>query len=60
MTVDLDALDPAVRTLAFWLQDKIYREGIEGIHFMRNARIWAEQNAANITADEISAELRKL
>ena len=57
---DLDSLDPAVRELAFWLQDKIYREGIEGIHFMRDARLWAEENAADITAREITKELKKL
>ena len=57
---DLDSLSPEVRLLAFWLQDKIYREGIEGIHFMRDARLWAEQNAANVTAKEITKELKKL
>ncbi|QSG06401.1 hypothetical protein HSR121_2069 [Halapricum desulfuricans] len=49
-----------MRELAFWLQDKIYREGIPGIHFMRDARVWADQNAAKVTAAEISKELRKL
>jgi len=60
MSVDLDSLDPAVRQLAFWLQDKIYEEGIEGVHYIRDARLWAEENAADVTADKISAELRKL
>jgi len=58
--VDLESLDPEVRLLAFWLQDKIFREGIEGIHYMRSARLWAERKAADTVADEISAELRKL
>jgi hypothetical protein len=57
---DLDSLDPAVRELSFWLQDKIYREGIEGIHFMKTAETWAEERAADVTADEISKEIRKL
>lgn len=60
MSVDLDSLDPAVRQLAFWLQEKIYTEGIEGVHYMRDARLWAEENAADVTADKISTELRKL
>lgn len=58
--VDLDSLDPEVRALAFWLQDKIYEEGIEGVHFMRDARLWAEENAADVTATEITKELNRL
>jgi hypothetical protein len=57
---DLDQYDEETLYLAFWLQDKIYREGIEGVHYMRKARLWAEQNAADITARNISQELRKL
>jgi hypothetical protein len=57
---DLDQYDDETLYLAFWLQDKIYREGIDGIHYMRKARKWAERNAANITADQISKELNKL
>ncbi|UBF22602.1 hypothetical protein HRTV-25_gp21 [Halorubrum tailed virus 25] len=60
MTVDLDSLDPAVRELAFWLQDKIFEEGIKGVHFMRDARLWAEENAADVTAREITKELNRL
>jgi hypothetical protein len=60
MSVDLDSLDPAVRQLAFWLQEKIYTEGIDGVHFMRDAQLWAEDNAADVTAHEISKELKKL
>ena len=40
--------------LAFWLQDKLSRDGIEGLHFMRDARLWAEENAADVTAQTIS------
>ena len=57
---DLDNYDEETLYLAFWLQDKIYREGIEGIHFMRSAEKWAKRNAADITADRISQELRRL
>lgn len=57
---NLDQYDSETLYLAFWLQDKIYREGIEGIHYMRKARLWAENNAADITADEIGDQLRKL
>lgn len=53
-------LNSETRDLAFWLQDKIFREGIEGIHFMKDARLWAEKNAADVTAKNISKELRKL
>lgn len=60
MPTDLDSLDPKTRNLVFWVQDKIYREGIEGIHYMRKARLWAEENAADVTANNISKELRKL
>jgi hypothetical protein len=58
--VDLDSLDPETRELAFWLQDKIFRDGIDGVHYMRAARLWAEENAADTVAQEISKELRKL
>lgn len=37
--VDLDSLDPEVRALAFWLQDKIYKEGIEDVRFMWDGRL---------------------
>jgi hypothetical protein len=59
-SVNLESLDPEVRELAFWLQDKIFRDGIEGIHYMDSARLWAEQNAADVVANNISKELRRL
>lgn len=46
--------------MAFWLQGHIYRNGIEGIHFMEKAEDWAENNAADITADRITQELNRL
>lgn len=57
---ELDQYDSETVYLAFWLQDKIYREGIEGVHYMEKAQLWAENNAAEIMADEISDELGKL
>lgn len=57
---DLDKYDEETLYLAFWLQDKIYREGIEGIHYMDLARGWAEHTSHKITAKRISQELRKL
>jgi hypothetical protein len=57
---DLDQYDDETVYLAFWLQDKIYREGISGVHYMEDARVWAEKNSADITAKRISRELRKL
>lgn len=57
---DLDQYDQETLYLAFWLQEKIYQEGIEGIHYMRKARVWAENNSANITAARITKELNKL
>lgn len=58
--VNLDELDPVVRELAFWLQEKIYEEGIEGVGYMAAARVWARANAAEVVADEISKEFREL
>jgi len=58
--LDLNSIDDETRDLAFWLQDKIYEEGLEGVHFMRDARVWAEDNAADVTAKYISSELQKL
>ncbi|SEL17689.1 hypothetical protein [Haloferax larsenii] len=60
MSVDLDRWHPTHVYLAFWLQDKIKREGLEGIHYMEHARDWAERNAGDETADAISKELSKL
>jgi hypothetical protein len=57
---DLDKYDRETLFLAFWLQEKIYTEGLEGIHYMEKAQIWAERNAADITADRISRQLRRL
>lgn len=59
-TVDLDNWHPTYVYLAFWLQDKIKKEGLEGIHYAQQAREWARDNAPEETADAISKELRKL
>ncbi|WP_330630664.1 hypothetical protein [Halocatena halophila] len=58
--VDIDSLDPEVRMLAFWLQTHLYEQGVDGIHFMEAGEKWAEENAADTTADAIGNELRKL
>lgn len=58
--VDLDSLDPETRALAFWLQQHLYEEGVEGIHFMRQARVWATGNAADEVSESIGTELKRL
>lgn len=57
---DLDQYDQETLYLAFWLQEKIYKEGIEGVHFMEKAEAWASENAADITARRISRQVRRL
>lgn len=57
---ELDNYDRETLLLAFWLQGHIYRNGIEGIHYMEKAGDWAENNAADITADRITQELNRL
>jgi hypothetical protein len=57
---DLDEYDPELVALARWLSAKILRDGIEGIHYMETARVWADEHAANVVAHHISKELRKL
>lgn len=58
--VDLDNWDPTHVYLAFWLQDRIRRRGLDGIGYAAMAERWAVKNAGDETADEISKELRKL
>lgn len=57
---NLDNYDQETLQMAFWLQGYLYRNGIEGIHFMEKAEEWAENNAADITADRITQELNRL
>ena len=58
--VDLDKWHPTYVYLAFWLQDKIKREGLAGIHYMDAAQRWAEREAGDETADSIRKEIRRL
>lgn len=44
---------------AFWLQDKIREEGLDGIHFMRKAENNAESYAPLITYQAVRSELIK-
>lgn len=43
---------------AFWLQEKIKEEGIDGIGFMQEAEDWADSNADQVVRDQIELELR--
>lgn len=43
------------RDLAYWLQDKIYREGLEPVGFMAASERWAKRNAS----DEVEKHLRR-
>ncbi|WP_254768038.1 hypothetical protein [Salinilacihabitans rarus] len=49
MSVDLDKWHPTYVYLVFWSQDKIKREGLEGIHYMQHACDWAERNVEDVT-----------
>lgn len=43
---------------AFWLQRKIKRDGIEGIHYMRTAKAEAAATGPSTVASQISVMLR--
>lgn len=55
--MNLDSLDPEVRAKAFYLQDKIAREGIQAVGFMKVARRHAKRNASRIVAENIRGKL---
>lgn len=58
--VDLDSYSDETIAKAFWLQEKIRRDGIEGIGFMsRGARAWIDDGPDTV-ADVISRQLRGL
>lgn len=46
-------------TKAFWLQEKIKEDGLDGIHFMAKAEAKAKQVAPMITHQAIRSELKK-
>lgn len=66
-TIEVDGQTAPVTSLfddetierAFWLQEKLYEDGIDGIGFMQRARRWTEQNADQVTRDFIEQELLK-
>lgn len=61
--VDDELLEVAMRApdgvieKAFWLQEKIRRDGIDAIEFMEQARRWAEKDADRVVADAIDRRL---
>lgn len=61
--IDDELLEVAMRApdtvveKAFWLQEKIRRDGIDAIEFMEQARRWAEKDADNVVADAIDRRL---
>ncbi|MFC6717890.1 hypothetical protein ACFQGT_09645 [Natrialbaceae archaeon GCM10025810] len=57
-TVNLSNYDPKVIDAAFRLQEKIKREGLEGIGYMDHATIWMERNAASTVSDHIGVHLK--
>lgn len=57
--LDLDDVDPEVLIKARWLQNKITRDGIDGIGFMAHAEERAERGDQDVGMD-ISRQLRKL
>lgn len=46
-------------TKAFWLQEEIKEEGLDGIHFMREAEAEVAPIASMITYQAIRSELSK-
>jgi hypothetical protein len=44
---------------AFWLQDEIRKDGLDGIHFMKYAETEVSQYAGLITYQSIRSELKK-
>lgn len=56
--VSLDEYDPAVVDKAFWLQQKIYEDGLYPVGFMKMARKRTERTAAPVVARSIGRRLR--
>lgn len=59
-SVDLSEYDDEVIAKAFWLQEHIRKNGLDGIHYMRQAERVAEEGGPLIVAHEIGKELKKL
>jgi len=58
--VDLDDYDGATIEKAFWLQEKIRRDGIEGIGFMQAGRNVAVARGGPMVARKISKHLKRI
>lgn len=56
-TIDLKNYDPAVVDTAFRLQQKIKRDGLEGIGYMDRATVWIEAEAKYVVEENIETEL---
>ncbi|ELY49895.1 hypothetical protein DV706_14165 [Natronorubrum bangense] len=56
--MDIDSLDPELVDRAFKLQEKIKREGLQGIGYMEAAHFYMERNAADTVSKHIEKELR--
>lgn len=52
--------DNATLTKAFWLQEHIKETGTPAVRFMHRGRVWAENNADDEVAKQISAHFRAL
>lgn len=46
-------------TKAFWLQEQIKERGLDGIHFMEEAEVKAQQVGHIVTYQAIRSELKK-
>ncbi len=56
--MDIESLDPELVNRAFRLQEKIKREGIQGIGYMDAAHFYMERNAGPTVSKHIDKELR--
>lgn len=60
MTVDFTEHSPETIRKAFWLQEKIRREGTPAVRFMATAEQTLERQAPEIVERHISASLKRL
>lgn len=51
--------DPMTLRKAFWLQQHIKEEGITAVHYMRDARMWAEARGSEVVAEAIDRQFKK-
>lgn len=43
---------------AFWLQEKIYRDGLTPVGFMAHAKTYAETHGARVVSEHIKRQVR--